>query len=292
MSFLSHVSVICFLASYAVAFGLEWTRLKKLTAVNRWVTILFAAAGLVAHTSYLFNRYNQTNLPPLLSSTHDWLLVLAWLGVLIYLFMSLADRDLPIGLFLLPIVLVLIGAASFVSDSPNTRILPRDPSEIEKLAIRSWAMLHASLLVFGIAGVLTGLTLSMMYLVQHRRLKHKQPGHSGLSFPNLERLARWNRWAVMVSVPLLTFGMATGVGLAIYSRKGPTPVSLWDPVIVMNGVVWFVMACLFAWLLRAEHPTGRKVAWFTLWACGFLMVIVLGLQIVAGGIHGLGSWHT
>src|SRR6476661_3886371 len=96
---MSNVHVFCFLASYAVAFALEWTRLFKLNSLNRLVILLFAGAGLAAHTAYLIARSGQTSLPPLLSSTHDWLLVLAWLGVLLYLFFSFADRDLPIGLF-------------------------------------------------------------------------------------------------------------------------------------------------------------------------------------------------
>ncbi len=289
MTSLANVSVFCFLASYLVAFGLEWTRLFRLNALNRAVMLFFGAAGLVAHTAYLIVRSGHTQLPPLLSSTHDWLLVLAWLGILLYLFLSLVDRNLPIGFFLLPIVLALIASAYFVSDAPNPRIV-HDPVEAGARAVKAWAMLHAALLVFGIAGVLVGLTLSMMYLVQHRRLKQKQAGHEGLAFPSLERLARWNWWAVVISVPLLTLGMATGIGLVMHTQNTADPLSLTEPAILVNGVVWLVMVALFVWLLRADHPTGKKVAWFTLWACAFLLLTIFGLRVVSGGAHmGIGG---
>jgi len=76
-----NITVFCFLASYLVASVLEVIRLRGKSVINLWMMKGFAAAGLVAHTWYLINRAQQTNLPPLLSSTHDWLLVLAWLAM-------------------------------------------------------------------------------------------------------------------------------------------------------------------------------------------------------------------
>jgi hypothetical protein len=42
------------------------------------------------------------------------------------------------------------------------------------------------------------------------------------------------------------------------------------------------MAILFVWLARRDHPPGRQVAWLTLWAFGFMLVTILGLQILTG----------
>jgi len=280
---MANVSVICFLTSYLVAFVLELTRLKRRTTTSRTIMMIVAAAGLVAHTWYLLERSRQTSLPPLLSSPRDWLLVLAWLAVVLYLSLTLFDRDLAVGQFLLPLVLILILSTYLVNDVPST----------ELTAHRGWTMLHASLLVFGIAGVLSGFVLGMMYLAQHHRLKRRQTIKTGLRLPNLEVLARLNRWAVIVSIPLLTLGMATGVGLALYSRTGPKPLSLKDPVVVINGIIWVVMVCFFIWLIRSRRPAGKQVAWLTLWAFGFLLVTLIGLQVLSGeGVTILKSWHT
>ncbi|NOX54487.1 MAG: cytochrome c biogenesis protein CcsA, partial [Planctomycetes bacterium] len=162
--------------------------------------------------------------------------------------------------------------------------------ETRRTAIHNWALLHASLTVFGIAGVLLGIVLSLMYLVQHRRLKHKRVLSTGLTLPSLATLARWNRWAVIVSVPLLTLGLCTGVLLGLATRKTETPVSFADPFVVGVTFTWAVMFAFFLWLLRRQAPTSRRVAWLTVWAFGFMLVTMIGLQILMRGwIH---SWHS
>ena len=47
---------------------------------------------------------------------------------------------------------------------------------------------------------------------------------------------------------------------------------------------------LFVWLLTTRRSTGKQVAALTLWAGGFLLVILIGLQVLSGG--GLSSFHT
>jgi ABC-type uncharacterized transport system permease subunit len=224
-------------------------------------------------------RVRETALPPLLSSTHDWLLVLSWLAVLMYLFVQLVNPRISLGLFVLPVVLVLVGAAQFVSREPN--------SQFGESELRPLGMFHASLLVIGMAGVFIGFVVSLMYLVQHRRLKRKQTTRRGVELLSLETLGRFNWWAVILSVPLLTLGMATGVWLSLLSAESATPIGLARWEFVVSGVLWLAMAALFVWLLGLRRPSGRLVAWRTMWACGFLIVTLLVLQLASGGgVHG------
>ena len=108
---LSNVTWFCFFASYVCAAALEVTRIWHKGAFIRWAALGFGFAGFIAHTAYLFERARRSELPPLLSSEHDWLLVLAWLAVLMYLFVGLLDRDFSFGLFLMPLVVIVVGAA-------------------------------------------------------------------------------------------------------------------------------------------------------------------------------------
>ncbi len=273
------VSVFCFLASYVVTLVLEGVRLLKQTVINRLFMLGFALAGLFAHTVYLVIRSQKFGRPPLVGSSHDWILVLAWLTMLCYLVITALDRKLLVGLFLLPLVLLLIGSAYFLSDAPITSTKDEP----------GWIMLHASLWVLGITGVILGIVLSMMYLYQHHRLKHKHTMKPGLKLPNLERLARLNWWAIVLAVPMLTLGMATGVGMAWASRTGDSPISFTDPVIVGNSLAWLVMIVFFAWLLTTKRPAGKQVAWLTVWASGFLLVTVIGLQLLSGQSHSIGT---
>src|SRR5262245_42516401 len=110
-----NVSVVCFLASYSLAMIAELSRLQWRSRISHWVMLGLTAAGLVAHTIYLLIRAQQNDLPPLLSSAHDWLLVLAWLAVLVYLIVATLESDLAVGVIVLPLVVALVVASEFVT---------------------------------------------------------------------------------------------------------------------------------------------------------------------------------
>ena len=180
---------------------------------------------------------------------------------------------------MLPVVLLFVVSSYFVSKETNALIE----------GSRGLAMLHATLLVIGIAGVVASFVLSLMYVVQHRRLKQHHAQQPGVLLPSLARLARWNWWGVVISVPLLTLGLGSGVALGLKSKKAEANLSFADPLVIGHGIVWLVMLSLFMWLLTTRRSTGKQVAALTLWACGFLLVILIGLQVLTG--EGLSSFH-
>ena len=140
-----------------------------------------------------------------------------------------------------------------------------------------------ALLVFGIVGVIVGFLFSVMYLVQHRRLKHPRGTTNALSLPSLATLSRLNWWSVMISFPLLTLGMLTGIRLVYLSRHTQGPISFGDPLVVGSGLVWLLMVGFLVWLLRADHVGGKQVALRTIWALGLVLATLLGLQVVFNG---------
>jgi hypothetical protein len=273
--------VACFFSSYLVALGFEAGQLLKRHSASHWLALLMAAAGLVAHSVYLVQRSRSVALPPLLSSTHDWLLVLAWLIVLLYVFIELLDRRVALGLFVLPAVLLLVALSRFVSDAPN-------PSLVDAQQLYGLGMFHASMLVVGMVGILASFLMSVMYLLQHRRLKTRRAEPEGLHLLSLATLSRVNWWGIVLATPLLTLGMATGVWLSYLSGSTGSPVSLQRWQFVVSGAVWLAMMALFLWLLGSRPPSGRIVAWRTVWACGFLIVTLLLMQLANGGVHGTG----
>ncbi len=275
MGFAERISITCFFASYLVALGLELTQFLRASRVNRWVAIGFSAAGLLAQTLYLVHRSQVSDLPPLIGSMHDWLLVLAWVAAAVYVAIEVRDRRLGLGVFLLPLVLLLVWSSTTVSRTSHARDA--------KYAVE---MLHATFLVFGIAGVAVGFLLSLMYLVQHRRLKLKTTDQESLQLFSLERLGRMNWWAVVGSAPLLTLGLLAGVFLIWRTRSTEAPSTLLTPGYIVMGVLWLGMMCLFLWLILKRQSSGKLVAWRTLWACGFLLVTMQVLEVFSEGIHG------
>jgi hypothetical protein len=112
----------------------------------------------------------------------------------------------------------------------------------------------------------------------------------GLTLPSLERLERFTRLAILVSVPLLTFGMVLGVALVLAKHDDSTAQRvLRDPIIIGGGACWLLMTGVFFWLLSQRDEPGRKVAWLTVWSCGFLLLTTIAAQMltrVTHSIHG------
>lgn len=273
---LENVTVFCFFASYFSALALELTQFLRQSVAIKWASLAMTVAGLVAQTIYLFERTRHTDLPPLLGSAHDWLLVSAWLAVVWFLGMKVWDSRLSIGIFVLPLVLVLIGTSRFATDAPNPRV-----------GVSYWgSMLHASLWVFGILGVILAMIVSVMYLLQHHRLKTKRAELPALHLLSLERLNKLNWWLVVISVPLLTLGMASGLWMSYLAQMSNVPISLMNSTFLAFSVIWLGMALLFGWLVVSKHATGRLVAWRTVLACAALLITLLVIKFLSlDGIH-------
>ncbi len=288
---MSKITVFCFFASYLLALAFESARAARGLSVLRWPAAVSAAAGLFAHTAFLLERARTTNLPPLLSSTQDWLLVVGWIACVLYLVVVAYDRRIGIGLFALPAVLLFVSASYFVSDAPAA-VMSVGRETAERNALHSWLMLHAALLGLGIAGVVTGVVASLMYLVQHRRLREKRVRPAGMTLFSLERLARWNRLSVLVAVPLLSLGLGIGFLLGYLAQRQGGEVDFRDPVVIASSVGWLVMVAVLGGAVRSEEAAGKAVAVRSLLAFGFLLTTLIGLQVVTGGGgHAVTGWQ-
>jgi ABC-type uncharacterized transport system permease subunit len=271
---LEKTTLFCFFASYFVALILEVVQTGWSSRWGRWAAIAVATAGLLAHSAYLIVRSQKAGLPPLFASMHDWLLVLAWLGAAVYLVVQTVNPRMAVGIFVLPLVLVLVGSAYYVGSEHR----PKDQ-------LYGWGMFHATTLVLGIAGVIGSLVFSMMYLVQHRRLRHKAPEAEGQQLFSLEKLGRANWWSVVLSAPLLTIGLASGVWLTLMSQQTDRPIPLASAPFIICGLLWVALMILLAWLLGSHRPAGKQVAWRTIWSCGFLLTTLVILEVFSGIHH-------
>jgi ABC-type uncharacterized transport system permease subunit len=273
---LSNITTLCFAGSYAVTLALEASRLLFKSGVRGVVMIGFAAAGLFAHTAYLVTQAAQPNGPPL-SSASDWCLMAAWVLAAAYLYLVLNHpRDL-IGLFVLPLVLALIGAAQFADPQP----LAADSAQ------RVWSLLHGVFLLAGTVAVLVGFMSGVMYLVQAWRLKHKVVPSEGLRLPSLEWLDGVNARAIRLSTLLMGLGFVSGLVLGRVRVRpvGASGVNWSDPLVwsLAAMLAWLLAASLFTLVYRpARH--GRKVAYLTVASMVFLLVL-LGTLLFRDTVH-------
>ena len=286
MGFLAQVQIYCFLMSYAASLiGEVWLLQHRQSTLARVVIIAFTAAGFLAHTAYLVTQSQAAGLPPLLSSQQDWLLVLAWIGALLYMVLLLTHRQLAHGVFMLPAILLLVIVAVFVSQKTT--------GNLDQLALRRLGMFHAASLVLGIAAVVGAAISGLMYLLHHHRLRSRTGWLQKLALPSLENLTAVNRWMVVFSVPCLTIGLVTGFILIFWSRSANAGNSIrWtDPTIITTVIVWVAMIVLLVRVLAGSHQTGKSVAQLSLLSAGFLLTTVLGPMILSGSGN-LSSFHS
>lgn len=268
---LSHVTTLCFVASYALALLLEGLRLRWQSPWRRVAAIGWAVAGIVAHTAFLAHRASLSGASPL-SSPFDWCLLVAWLLALVYLLQTLYYPRFSVGLFVLPLVLILIGAAQLAAQEPFAAVR----------ADRLWSAIHGSFLLLGTVAVLVGFVSAVMYLVQSYRLKHKLPPGRGFRLPSLEWLERINSRSLAMSAMLVGVGLASGLLLNQITHRDDLGYLLWsDPAVLSLSAMflWLVAAELFRLAYRPARQ-GRKLAYLNVASFGFLAMTLAALLLL------------
>jgi ABC-type transport system involved in cytochrome c biogenesis permease subunit len=278
-AFLSGISLLCFVASYAVALACEASRLVFRSGVRGAVMVGFAAAGLLAHTLFLGWRAATAAAVPL-SSPFDWYLLAAWLLAAGYLYLTATNPRTPVGLFMLPVVLALVGAAQASSRVP----FPQSP------ATQVWGAIHGSFNLAASVAVALGAIAGLMWLIQAGRLARKQPPLAGFRMPSLERLAAVTARTPAIAAWTAAAGFVSGIVLnAVNRQRGLMETVPWtDPVVLRMGalVVWLVVADALAAAARRRPDGPRTGARLAVASLGVLAVSILW-GVLGSSRHGL-----
>jgi len=268
IEFMSRISVVCFTASYLVALACEASRLVFRSGVRGAAMIAFGAAGLVAHTIFLLWRAaNEPAVP--LSSAFDWYLLAAWVLASGYLWLTISNPKTPVGLFMLPVVLGLIGAAQLSSRAP----FPQSP------ATQIWGAIHGSFNLAASVAVTIGAITGIMWLIQAGRLARKQAPTQGFRMPSLEKLALTTGRTLAIAAWTATAGFISGLVLnAVNRRRGLLETVPWnDPVVLRMGalVAWLVIAAVVSRSIARRPDAARTTAWLSLVSFAVLTLSIL-----------------
>jgi ABC-type uncharacterized transport system permease subunit len=258
-TFFEKISVLCFAASYGVAFALELWHLLRPRPILRIVALGFGAAGLFAHIAFLVVQclIVENKLP--LGSPTGSLLFLALILAVFYVGEAIHHRRIAWALFVLPLVLGLIGLGVLLHE-------PAAPASWQSF----WGVAHYVLLLMAAVGVSIGFIASVMYLVQMRRLRDKLPPSQGVPLFSLERLEQMNRRAILAAFPLLTGGLLVGIVLQFTAG-----VQDWFSLRILSVVcLWLVFAILL-YLRYFVHVRGRQLALWTMFAFAILMIALI-----------------
>jgi ABC-type uncharacterized transport system permease subunit len=184
-----------------------------------------------------------------------------WLVVTAYLFWGCRSRYRLLGLAVMPLAVALfivarLGGATDVASSRGYGSF--------------FLVLHVGFVLAAFAGFTLAAALAGVYLWEERRLKRRAADILRLRLPPLAVLERLTWRTILVSLPLLTLGLAAGLVRLRHDHE-----SL-DALEAVTLLTWGVYGGFLA-----LHPLGRRAAYLALG--GFALVIVA--RLVLAGSH-------
>lgn len=206
------------------------------------------------------------------SNTHEGLIFFSLLCSVLYLVFYLRNKILIVGVFLSPLVTILVLIAGF-SDRTIGEILP---------VLQSfWFPIHVISAFVGNALFALSFVISIIYLIENFRLKKKKFDVLGKLLPSITMLDTLNYFCLVYGFPFLTLGMITGAiwaQLAIGSYWNNDPKEIW------SLFTWFIYAALLHTRLISGWR-GKKVAILSIIAFIFLVFSFIGVKFLFKGYH-------
>jgi ABC-type uncharacterized transport system permease subunit len=179
-----------------------------------------------------------------------------WLVVGAYLIWGCRPRYRLLGLAVMPLAAALflvarLGGATRATHSGYGNV---------------FLVLHVGFVLAAFAGFTLAAALAGLYLWQESRLKSRAPDILRLRLPPLASLERLTWRTVLVSLPLLTLGLAAGI---VRSREDHAGLDALEAVTLLTWLVYGGFLAL--------RPTGRRAAFLALGGFGLVIVARLAL---------------
>ena len=267
---MNKVGIICFAGCYIIATVLDFRRLKRPSTLTLKLEQIVLAAGLFAHTAFLYYRsLTYERLP--LSSQQDWILVIAWVLACLTFFLISTYREKSFGAFLLPgILMLLAGAKWFAGDE----VYASEPAD------EIWGMIHGASMMLTTVSIFLGFLSGIMYLQQAWLLKHPRRPRFARHLPSLEWLHRANCHAMKFSAFFLVCGIFSGHVLneIAHHTRGVSRAGFHDPFILGATIllVWYLASYAVSYFWKFSQE-GHQVAYRTILSfVAFLLVLALG----------------
>jgi ABC-type uncharacterized transport system permease subunit len=261
VSSLQWAAAIYLIACLVAGSGLV-LRSRRMARAAVWLL----AAGALLHGISFPLLHTGGQAPPLtsLAAASSFM---AWVGTLCFL--GLLARMRIAGL------VVLVAPAAFLGVFLAALRLPA-AAPASFAGSGSWPHAHVLLASAGLALLgLAGLS-SLVYLIEHRRLKSKANVQRPVPLPSLEALDRVNAAALAAGFTLLTLGVVTGM-LWVQTARGRLFVG--SPHEAWSLLAWAVYAVLAA-VRFGGRQGARQAAAGAVFAFGFLFFAVIGVELL------------
>ncbi|MFN5395106.1 MAG: hypothetical protein ACK5EO_14495 [Planctomycetota bacterium] len=271
----------CFLIAYLLVLVLETFRFASSSdSTRRWIIRLSVGMFLLAwltHTLYLVDLVFQSALHEqglrYLKTWGDWSIVAAWIISMAYSVMLWRRSDKQIGLFLLPLILILVGlAVVFPSESPIGRATS---------TVTFWRMVHSMAMLIGTILVALGFASAVMYFVHAWKLKRSPAIGWNFRLPSLEYLQQMGRNCILGSAAAIGFGVISGA-IMNFTRDGFVA---WTDRGILLTTALFIWLCIAAVAQKISSTRG-KGQWTAALNILSFAIVVAALAAVVSAPHG------
>jgi len=213
-----------------------------------------------------------------LTGLFESMIVLTVTFSLTFLFLSIAIKQVWFGSVMVWIIFLMALLSALVA---------RPAGRLQAAARTPWIAAHGLAMVLAAAAIAFSAGASALFLLGRWKLKHKQIAKLIGRVPNIERLQGMNLFGLRASLVLLTFGLVSGIGLAVVKSTvlGVSGVEwLTDPKIVLIAAVWLLLAVILV-LGSVFAISGRMTAWLTMAAFFLILFALIGTAIFCGTKH-------
>jgi hypothetical protein len=275
----------CFLIADLLVLVIESVRFViSGESLRQWLTRVSLGMFLLAfltHTLYLADLviqgiwYEQGF--RYLKTWGDWSIAAAWVLALAYCVMLYRRSDKQIGLFLLPLILLLVAlAVVFPSDSPIGK---------STSTVSFWRMVHSMAMLIGTILVALGFASGVMYFVHARKLKSRLNRRWSFRLPSLEYLQKLGQSCTLGSAAAIGFGVVSGA-IMNFTRDGFVA---WTDRGILLTTALFVWLCIAALAQKISSNRG-KGEWTAALNILSFAIVVATLAAVVTAPHGVSTW--
>lgn len=222
--------------------------------------------GFLFHTGFLVYRGVEMSYLPL-GGLRESLALFAWTVSLCFLIAHWRYEIKALGLFLLPLVTVLMLGTVFIRTSP-----------IPDALRNSWIYIHTTFMFLAYGMFVVTFFAGILYLLQERELKSKKPKTFYHRLPSLGVLDDVFLRFLIWGFTFMTLGLLVGV-----IRAEQDWVQGWyqDPKVIAAAATWTIYLLLI-YLRATAGWRGRRAAWLSLVGFASVLFTYLGASWLGG----------
>ena len=246
---------------YALAWGWHLTGWKRDSAAHTGIAVGILWAGWALHVAMVGLRWYRAEHVPMLSA-FEFVTFFGLLVIGVFLLFAVRERNQMLGVFLLPVGLMLMLYAAFTAKAVEPELLIFD-SLVLKLHILTTLIGYAAWTITFAASV------SFLYLER-----------TGKASPKLFDQMAYR--AAFIAFCFLTLGVITG---ALWSDKVFGQLWFWDPKETWSFITWLI----FMAYLHARYTLewrGRRAAILAIVGFAALVFTYVGVDFLLPQIHG------